>query len=855
MSSKIKISMIMLGMGVSSISPLMAADAVLPVGFEDIFNAKQNAIFDVVFGDVSLGAIAIEYDQKEAKLLSPRAIVDQITSPELPALKISKQDLLNRLSVELPRVSKAGFAKDKIAVYLDESSSTLQLLFPDTLFNKDRKDAARRYIPFKNNSGFVHSHNINYLDDTYGDSLSIYSTETLNLTGNSYFKGTWSYANQIDFNLDELAFYLEENSNRFKLGRQRLHDNLSGSTPSMAYSFFNATSFDGVSLGYMADNYIDPGSGAASPVTLYMPMAGTVEVYRNGRLIDIQQFSAGLQQLNTQTWPTGGYDVQLVTKLTNGSREEKTQPFFKRTGSFHSGDVEYLLQLGRYDPHQGDIKLHTNNNHCVQCDDNDSGISRSMKDNSLASGTLAYTTESALSLGGGILADNTHLYTNSSVDIPVDSWIAERVFADGIYGADGSSGYQIGLMKNLPVASLNLSYRDNHYHGDKNEYRRFGVVPAYDFNYLQFGLNTFLPWNIGLGINYGLNTVYQEYGRKDKNRINTWDINLSRDFTLSDLLDMRVDLGYHRGVTETSYAQDSYQSTENRLLAQLTLGMHERSYNHNQSLYLRGQTGDDGMDNNIYTANYALDLDNPDFDRGGKYLIAGDLSHGPQGANNAGASVTVDNSLGYTSAGVSKSFGDGKYQQQYLSQRSGFAIGADGAAWGRMDNDTALVVDATDLPKDQYFEVSNHNSAPTVVKGGEKTTLSIQPYQKVAPAAEQVYTKNTDAFYNLKTESTSTWAKPGQVYTVKLSATRNQTVTGRLYYEGQPLINARVVGGNAMSDDDGLFVGDFTLQTNEHLTSLTVKKEGQDFTCPLLEQNIKVTQGIMQIREVNCEIQ
>lgn len=853
MSSKIKFSLIMLGMGVSGIFPLMAAEAILPAGFEDIFNAQQNAIFDIVFGDISLGSIGIEYDQKEVRILSPQTIVDQIISPDLPTLNISKQELLNRLSGALPRVSKAGFAKDNIAVYLDESSSTLQLLFPDSLFNKDSKDAAKKFIHFKDNSGFVHSHNINYLDDTYGDSLSVYSTETLNLTGSSYIKGSWSYANEIDFNLDELAYYLEENSNRFKLGRQRLHDNLSQSTPSMAYSFYNATSYDGVSLGYMTDNYLDPGSGAASPVTLYMPMAGTVEVYRNGRLIDIQQFPAGLQQLNTQTWPTGGYDVLLVTKLTNGSREEKVQPFFKRTGSFHSGDVEYLLQLGRYDPRQSDIKLHSSNNHCLQCDD--TVLVRKMSDNSLASASLAYTTESALSLGGGVLADNTNMYANSSLDIPVNSWIAERVFADGIYGADGSSGYQIGMMKNLSAISLNVSYRDNYYRGDKNEYRRFGIVPAYDFNYLQFGLNTFLPWNIGLGINYGLNTVYQEYGRTDKNRFNTWDVNLSRDFTLSDLLDMRVDLGYHRGMTESSYAKDSYSTTEDRLFAQMTLGMHERSYNHTQSLYLRGQMGDDGMDKNIYTANYSLGLENPDFDRGGKYTFAGDVGHGPQGANNAGASVTVDNSLGYTSAGVSKSFGNGKYQQQYLSQRSGFAIGGDGAAWGRMDNDTALIIDATDLPKDQYFEVRNRSSATTIVKGGEKTTLSMQPYQKVAPEAEQVYTKGTDAFYSLKTESTSTWAKPGQVYKVKLSATRNQTVTGRLYLDGQPLANARVVGGNAMSDDDGLFVGDFTLQTNDHLTSLTVKKEGQDFTCPLLEQNIKVTQGIMQIREVNCEIQ
>lgn len=94
---------------------------------------------------------------------------------------------------------------------------------------------------------------------------------------------------------------------------------------------------------------------------------------------------------------------------------------------------------------------------------------------------------------------------------------------------------------------------------------------------------------------------------------------------------------------------------------------------------------------------------------------------------------------------------------------------------------------------------------------------------------------------------------PGQVYHVKVNATKNQTVTGRLYLDGVPLANARVVGGNAMTDAEGLFVGDFTLDTDSQLDKLKVSKEGQNYMCPLNSSNVKMTQGIMQIREVNCE--
>jgi len=48
-------------------------------------------------------------------------------------------------------------------------------------------------------------------------------------------------------------------------------------------------------------------------------------------------------------------------------------------------------------------------------------------------------------------------------------------------------------------------------------------------------------------------------------------------------------------------------------------------------------------------------------------------------------------------------------------------------------------------------------------------------------------------------------------------------------------------------------VGDFTLDTDSQLEQLKVSKEGQSYVCPLNSSNVKMTQGIMQIREVNCE--
>ncbi|MCA6982399.1 TcfC E-set like domain-containing protein [Pectobacterium brasiliense] len=851
MNKNITISIVICGVIVAAgISTSNASNSVhVPVGFEDIFDARNNSIVDVIYSDHSITSLSVEYDRNEVLLASPDILVEKITAVDMPPLIFTSDVLLKKLSAPLKRINRQGTVGDRITVELDEANSTLRLVFPDSYFKSSKKTYDKVYIPHRSQAGFVHNHNVNYLSDSWDDSLSVSANETLNLTGNSYVKTSWSYTKDIDFSLDELALYLESQDLRYKAGRQRISDNFTSSTPSMAFSFFNSISFDGVSLGYLSDNYLDSGSGAASPVSLYLSQAGTVEVYRNGRLIDIQQFPAGLQYLDTRSWPSGGYNVVMVSRLANGVREEKVQPFFKRNGMFRSGDVEFLIQGGRYDAYRGKFYSRYSSKNCDHCN----VWKQDIGNNHFVSTTLGYTTESALTLGGGWLMDGYQHYANTSLDIPINSWIAERLYLDGIYSTNGSSGYQAGISKNFSQLGLNLSYRENRFRGDRQDFRRFGIVPTYDYNYLQLSGSTFLPWNIGLGVSYGMNTLYQEYGRQNKNTFETWDVNLSRDFGLLDNMNLRVDLGYYRGVNTITHNQPRRVNSEDRVFAQFSLGMRERSYNHYQSLYLRSRLSSGG--NNLYGANYALNLDNPSFDQGGKYSLNAGVNSDSSRESSGSLGVTMNNRLGHSAAGISRSFGKNSYQQYYLSQRGGFVAGDGDIAWSQGDTSSALIIDATALPEGDFFETRNRNTQSVVVKGGKKTVLAIDSYKKIDPNVEQLFTGKTNTFYNLDVKAPSTWAMPGQVYRVNVSATRNQTVTGRLYVNGQPLINARVVGGNALSDEEGLFVGDFSLKTDERLTSLTVKKEGQNYVCPLLEQNVRVTQGIMQIREVNCEVQ
>jgi hypothetical protein len=827
--------------------PVVGYAISLPAGFEDIYNQKNSGIFEITQRNHSLGSVTVKYDREQVWLSTVGALVDQLYDPDMPRLSISRDTLMSELSLPLKRVSKAGYDGNAINARIDESTAVIELVFPESYFITQASATDSPLIVYKSHPGYVHSHNLSYLSDNFNDSFAFTSVDTLGLTGNSYINGVWNYTDGYNFTLDELALNIEQQKIHYKLGRQRMSDSLLNSTPSVSYSFFSPVSIDGVSLGYSPEHYVYRNSGAASPVTVYFPDSGTVEIYRSGRLIDMQQFPAGIHHLDTETWPAGGYTIELIVKLANGTQQRKSQPFYKRTGTFRSGDIEYLIQLGRYDERQGQFRSSRYSDDFSRVDGNMMG-----------SALFGYTTQSATSVGSGLLVDDSHYYFSGSLDMPVDTWLAERFYSDGLLGEHGSYAWMAGINKNFGHYGFDLNYRTNRYKGPETFYHRVGIVSAYDYDTWQMNASTLLPWGVGLSVSYGLETLYHSWGRQNRSRYENWDVNLSKDFLLSELVNLRMDLGYHQGNNDYRYDNASVSSQsftrDRRVYAQLTLSARERSYNHYQSFFLRSRMTDSDSEGDSYSGDYNLDIYNPEFDRSGKYSMRAGITKNNNGQKIATAGMTVDNNLGYTSASISKDFGHNGYTQKYLAQRSGFAIGDGQTSFGKLDTVSALIVDATDLPQGQYFEVRNKTGTPTVVEGGSKTTLSLQPHQKIAPVVDQVYTGDQQEFYTFKTRTTSTWIMPGQVYTVKVEGKKNQTVTGRIYFDGRPLGSARVVGGNTVTDEEGLFVGDFSLAVNDKISELSVIHDEVSYVCPLQEENIKLTHGVMQIREVNCEI-
>lgn len=79
----------------------------------------------------------------------------------------------------------------------------------------------------------------------------------------------------------------------------------------------NSSKIYGLSYGNLSNTTVYNNSLSLTPINVFLPNAGTVQVYRDGRLLSIQNFPLGSHEVDTSTLPSGSYSVEIKT-FVNG---------------------------------------------------------------------------------------------------------------------------------------------------------------------------------------------------------------------------------------------------------------------------------------------------------------------------------------------------------------------------------------------------------------------------------------------------------------------------------------------------------------------------------------------------------
>lgn len=130
-------------------------------------------------------------------------------------------------------------------------------------------------------------------------------------------------------------------------------------------SALNSSRIYGVSYGNKSSSQIEDNTLALIPVTVFLPAAGEVHVYRNGKLLSIQNFSMGSYELDTSRLPFGIYDVD-VQVVVNGkvvsTRTANINKTFARKSSV-TGNISWQMFGGSLEYNKTDYRRHTNINY------------------------------------------------------------------------------------------------------------------------------------------------------------------------------------------------------------------------------------------------------------------------------------------------------------------------------------------------------------------------------------------------------------------------------------------------------------------------------------------------------------
>ena len=170
------------------------------------------------------------------------------------------------------------------------------------------------------------------------DHYSWYGRSVMAFQENHIF-ADWNYDKTEHANISSL--YLERD-----LRGQEMQGGLFGGS-SFGLSFSADPLLLGARIAHSSETLIQGESLNITPLIVYLPVRGRVEIFRDGKLLDAMMLEAGRQQIDTQKLPQGAYN--LTIKVFDGTRlvDQQTQLFVKSNRLPGRDDPIYFFELGR----------------------------------------------------------------------------------------------------------------------------------------------------------------------------------------------------------------------------------------------------------------------------------------------------------------------------------------------------------------------------------------------------------------------------------------------------------------------------------------------------------------------------
>ncbi|CAM3434715.1 TcfC E-set like domain-containing protein [Parendozoicomonas haliclonae] len=329
---------------------LASGDDDIPEGFEDI-DAPRTTQVNIWYGGRQRGQALAEFTSQWIRFRQPARVAKMIPglvdepaiiealSQQLPA---NKEKICHSEKQKLERLDCGFLEPSTIGTIFDATHFRASLFVsPSQLKLKAFEQARFLSEPTSDRVSVIQGLSLSLSGARAKDSSDHYSWygRSVAALGESHLFSDWSYDKSEHFNVTSL--FVERDWE----GQELVGGLFNGS--SFGLSFSADPQLLGIRIAHSQDSMNNEFALNTTPITVYLPTRGRVEIYKDNKLIDARILSAGRQQLDTRGFPQGAYN--LTIKIYDGARllEEKKQLFVKSNNLPGSDDPLYFLEVGR----------------------------------------------------------------------------------------------------------------------------------------------------------------------------------------------------------------------------------------------------------------------------------------------------------------------------------------------------------------------------------------------------------------------------------------------------------------------------------------------------------------------------
>ena len=780
-----------------------------PPGFEEL-SATQRSLVDIYFGNRYIGSQLAAFSPGVIELPDPATLVRQIgdlsdTTLITDALS-GELDSHAELICPPSRTTDCGVLETPVAgVIFDESRFRVDI-FVNRQFMLTRAAEVRKYLP-PSDAGFSLMQNLSAAVSGSSSSDNSYTLNGLTTAAwreNSLY-WSWDYSDSNHFSVNELYGQRDFEGVEYNAGML--------STSGFGLSFSGDQPMLGLRLNSSNNTREDLDFSGGMPVTVFLPTRGRVEVRRDDRLIDSAFFEAGSQQLDTSSFPSGAYDIEIRILDESGNvLSNETRFFAKRSQIPPVGEWLFFLESGRVLERVSDDVLPDVTDQWLSR----AGASRRLHDTVAATAAMAVSSDEALTEFG--IYHFGPLY-----EIEPSLMVSD----------DGSHGISVNGRLSLGDLSLSGNFR-RVWHDEPRVVVEDGanlLGNAFEQHAFSAGMQLF---DGSLNYRYSLNQSYNnDNSALDPTRTHSLDYRR----TLFRTFDYDADISF-----SVSKSGDDHVG-----LVSLTLRYRTDHWNFNAAPRVE-MTRRDGESDSTERLRLSTSWED-------RELLAGDLRfdagvEGGTGSERINGSMQYANHYGRASFSASHTYADGdgttnwggSMSTSFLTDGEVFAVG------GEDRSESALVVNLDGRAGD-VFDVRVNGQRRGYAVAGSPSIIGLSPYDQyrvtLSPAGETLYSFD-------EREKVAT-LYPGNVVTLDYEAVPLQLLFGRLLFKGEPLIGARIEGGLLPGSTDD--IGMFQVEARSDVGVLQVQLEN-GLLCSLpvreMDEGYVLQMGTIDLADAEC---